>query len=137
MTGEMISSSTEPGQIRKFGLAAFLFFGCLSALGFWRGKQAVGLFFCMLSAVGLGLLLFPGPLSPLYAAWLKVARAAACVITAAVLALAFYLVITPSALIKRIFGGRPLPLGPDNKASTYWVGRSEPAQEKDRYKKRF
>jgi carbamoyltransferase len=49
----------------------------------------------------------------------------------------FYLVITPAALIKRIFGGRSLPLKPDKNVSTYWVTRPEPAQPKERFQKRF
>jgi hypothetical protein len=35
------------------------------------------------------------------------------VITTIILTLSYYLVITPAALIKRVFGGRPLPLKPD------------------------
>jgi hypothetical protein len=137
MTGEMTSPSTEPGRIRVFGLVAFLFFGCLSALGFWRERQALGLFFGALSAAGLGLLLLPEPLSPLYRAWLRTARVIGAGVTAVVLAVAYYLVITPSGLIKRIFGGRPLPVRPDRSASTYWVPRSEPAQGRERFTKRF
>jgi hypothetical protein len=53
------------------------------------------------------------------------------------LAIAYYVVITPAALLKRLFGGRPLPLSPDPDASTYWVSRDEPAQPKERFYKRF
>ncbi|MBW2283863.1 MAG: hypothetical protein JRF65_04595 [Deltaproteobacteria bacterium] len=133
----MNSSSTEPRQIRRFGLVAFLFFGTLAGLGFWRDKTALACFFSILSSAGFGLLLLPGPLRPVYSGWLKVAHLIGKIITGAVLALAYYLVITPSGLLKRVFGGRPLPLRPDRKAFTYWVQREETAQPKERFTKRF
>jgi hypothetical protein len=59
------------------------------------------------------------------------------VFTGFILTLAYYLVITPSAWIKRVFGGRPLPLTPDKDAETYWVSRTEPAQPRERFLKRY
>jgi hypothetical protein len=72
-----------------------------------------------------------------YSAWLKVGRFVGKIITGAILVLVYYVVMTPAALLKRLFGGRPLPLQPDRKASTYWVARKEPAQPKERFTKRF
>jgi hypothetical protein len=54
-----------------------------------------------------------------------------------ILTIFFYFVMTPAALLKRIFGGRPLPVKPDPDAETYWVTRTEPAQPKERFPKRF
>ena len=51
--------------------------------------------------------------------------------------LAYYLVITPTALLKRVFGGRPLPTRPDRDAASYWVTRPELAQPKERFIKRY
>lgn len=137
MTGGMNLSSTEPRQIRVFGLAAFLFFGVLAGLGFWRDRTLLACFFAILSSAGFGLLLLPGPLRPVYTGWLKVAHFIGKIITAAVLTLAYYLVMTPSGLLKRLFGGRPLPTKPDRQASTYWVDRNEPVQPRERFIKRF
>ena len=47
------------------------------------------------------------------------------------------LLITPVALIKRIFSGRPLPVKPDRDALSYWVARDEPVQPKERFLKRY
>lgn len=133
----MTSSSTNPKDIRKFGLTAFLFFGALCALGFWRGKVLVTYFFGLLSLLGIGFSLLPTTLSPIYNTWLKVAHIIGRIITTLVLALSYYLVITPAALIKRLFGGTPLPVKPDKEASSYWVVRGEPAQPKERFLKRY
>ncbi len=133
----MISSSTDTRQIRKVGLIALLFFGILCALGGWRQKILVTYFFGTLSVIGLGLFLLPAPLRPIYDGWLKVAHLIGRMITTIILTLAYYLVITPSAWIKRVFGGRPLPVRPDKDVSSYWVVRAEPAQPKGRFIKRY
>ena len=133
----MNSFSTDIKDIRKFGIIAFLFFGILCAVGIWRQKPVPMYLFGFLSGLGLGFILIPGILRPVHQAWLKVAHFIGRVITTLMLAIAYYAVITPAALLKRIFGGRPLPLSPDPDASTYWVSREEPAQPKERFYKRF
>ena len=133
----MTSFSTEKKDIRKFGIIAVIFFGCLCMLGIWRQKPVPIYLFGALSVLGLGFILIPAQLKPVYEAWLKIAHFIGTVITTLVLALAYYFVITPMAFIKRLFGGRPLPVAPDKNVSTYWVTREEPAQPKERFIKRY
>ena len=133
----MSLNSTDTNQIRKFGLIALIFFGCLCALGIWSDKPLPAYLFGTLAALGLGFILFPYQLRPVYDAWLKIAHFLGRVFTTLVLALAYYLVITPSAIIKRLFGGNPIPVKPDREASSYWVNRSEPIQPKERFLKRY
>jgi hypothetical protein len=133
----MNSSSTDRKQIRKFGVIAFVFFGCLCALGLWRQKPIATYLFGFLSLLGIGFVLLPSLLKPVYDAWLKIAHLIGRIVNMVILTLAYYLVITPSALIKRVFGGRPLPIRPDRALASYWVQRPEPAQPKERFIKRF
>jgi len=130
-------NSTDTKTIRKFGLIALIFFGCLSALGLWREKSLPFYLFGLLSTLGLGFILIPNPLKPVYIGWLKTAHFLGRVVTTMILTLAYYLVITPSALLKRIFGGVPLPVKPDKKSTSYWVTRAEPSQPKEQYIKRY
>jgi hypothetical protein len=130
-------NSTDIKQIRKFGLIAFLFFGCLFAVGIWVEKTLPIYLFGSLSALGLGFILFPNQLRPVFFSWLKIAHYIGKFITTLVLSLAYYFVITPAALIKRIFGGTPLPIKPDRNVSSYWVTRKEAAQSKEQFSKRF
>jgi len=124
-------------EIRKFGGIAFLFFGLLCALAIWRQKVLLSCFFGSLSFLGFGFIVFPGPLKPVYDLWLKIAHFMGTMITKIMLTLVYYLVITPFAIIKRLFWGSPIPLKPDKNKSTYWVSRSEAAQPKERFLKRF
>ena len=130
-------SSTDIKEIRKFGIVAFFFFGFMAAMGLWRQTTGFGLFFGFLSLTGMGFILLPVHFRPVYQAWLKVAHFFNRVITLLVLTLAYYLVITPFALIKRVLGGHPLPMKPDPNATSYWVSRSEPVQPKERFAKRY
>jgi len=130
-------NSTDTKQIRQFGLIALIFFGCLCALGVWLKKPLPTYLFGTLSALGLGFILFAYQLRPVFVTWLKIAHFLGKVVTTLILTLAYYLVITPAALIKRIFGGRPLPVKPDKNVSSYWVTRKEAAQSKEQFSKRF
>jgi hypothetical protein len=87
--------------------------------------------------LGFSFIVAPSRLRPIYGTWLRIAHFLGRVVTTVILTLAYYLVITPAALIKRLFGGSPIPIRPDNKSPSYWVARNEPAQPKDRFLKRF
>ena len=62
----MSLNSTDIREIRKFGTIALVFFGGLTALAFWKQKLVLMLVFGILSSLGLGFLLLPHPLSPVY-----------------------------------------------------------------------
>ena len=131
------NTDTAKKEIRKFGVIAWVFFGCLCGLGIWRNKPVPIYLFGFLSLIGLGFILLPIQLKPVYDLWLKSAHLIGKAVTVVMLTLAYYFVITPTALIKRLFGGPPLPLKPDKNASTYWVTRTEPAQPRERFIKRY
>jgi uncharacterized membrane protein len=133
----MNSSLTNPREIRRFGVIGCLFFGTLLAAAVWRDKTLLTCFFGLLALLSIGFILMPGQLKPLYLFWLKIAHFMGSKITILILTLLFYFVITPAALLKRIFGGNPLPVKPDPDAQTYWLTRPEPAQPKERFPKRF
>jgi hypothetical protein len=130
-------NSTDVKSIRWFGAIAFVFFGSLSALGLWAEKPIPSYLFGTLCVLGLGFILLPGPLKPLYHRWLKVSHFLGKAMTTMMLTLAYFIIITPAALLKRVFGGRPLPLKPDKNISSYWVTRKEPAQPREQFLKRF
>lgn len=133
----MNSNLTEKKQIRKFGYIAFIFFGILCALGIWKDKLLPTYLFGFLSVLGLGFIVAPIHLRPAFNVWQRFAHLINRVITNIVLILVYYLVITPSGLIKRLFGSKPLPTKPDKNISSYWVTRPESAQTSERFFKRY
>ena len=130
-------NSTESRQIRRFGLIAFLVFGSLCTLGVFIQKTLPTYLFGCLSILGLCFILLPNHLQPGYAAWIGISHFIGRMVTTLMLSLAYYLAITPTALIKRVFGGPPLPVKPDKHLSSYWVTRNEPAQPRERFLKRY
>ena len=90
-----------------------------------------------LAVLGLGFILMPARLRPVHSLWLQAAHTVGRVVTGLILVVAYYLVITPTAWLKRLLGGRPLPIRPDPNAATYWVEREEPVQPPERFLKRF
>jgi hypothetical protein len=133
----MNSNLTKCREIRKFGIIGTIFFVILFSVAIWRDKTLVAYFFGALTVLSFGFILMPIKLKPIYVAWLKIAQFIGSKITILILTVLFFLVITPTALLKRVFGGRPLPLKPDSKAETYWITRLEPAQPRERFLKRF
>ena len=130
-------SSTDLREARKFGAVALGFFALLSALAFWRQREVLGGFFGSLSLIGMGILVLPKRLWPVYRGWLEVGHFMGKTTNILFLTLAYFLVITPSGLLKRVFGGRPIPMKPDKKDTTYWIQRSEPVQPRERFVKRY
>ena len=130
-------NSTDTKDIRKFGLIALVFFGCLAIIAAFTGKIVVLCVFGSLTILGCGFSLFPQRLSPIYFVWTKIAGIIGKIITYLILAIIYYIVMAPSALLKRIFGGAPIQIKPDKNVSSYWVTRSESAQPRERFFKRF
>jgi hypothetical protein len=117
---------TEAGGDRAFGCtvgAILMVIGTAKALAAGTISLAA---YLILSAGALLLLLgifAPSRLSALNSVWSKVGTAIAKVVNPIVLALLFFLVVTPMAFLIRMVGKRPLRLAPDRTAATYWIKR--------------
>jgi large-conductance mechanosensitive channel len=88
---------------------------------------ALPLVACLIFAAGALLLLLgivaPSRLSALNRLWLKVGAVISRVVNPIVLAVLFFIVVTPMAFLMRMVGKRPLHLAPDRSAATYWIKR--------------
>jgi len=93
--------------------------------------------FGIIAIFGLLCLVMPGPMTPLYRGWMFIGRTVVKVLSAVMLALAFYLLFTPYALLMRLFRGRSLPSRPDRDVDSYWLTRPVPAQPKEQFFKRY
>ena len=133
----MTSSSTSTTEPRRFGIVAFIFFGCICALGLYTGRAIPTYLFGFLSIVGLSFILFPSQLRPIYGAWLKTAYLLGRTVTVVVLTLVYYLVITPAGFIKWLLSGTPVQVKFNKDAPSYWVVRTESIQPKERFIKRY
>jgi len=117
-----IPARLTPSEGRKFGLmvgGAFLVAGALM----WRRGHLTGAAISGVlgAALVIGGLAVPVRLGPVYRAWMGLALAISKVTTPIVMAVLWYLVLTPAGFLVRRFGHRPLvaPRG----AATYWHSR--------------
>ena len=121
---------TEAGSDRAFGCTVGSMLMLIGATKTFVAG-AISSVVCLIFALGALLLLVgifvPSRLSTLSWLWLKVGTAIAKVVNPIILALLFFLVVTPMALFMRIVGKRPLRLAADRTAATYWIEREPPS----------
>ena len=115
-------------------------FGCtvgaiLMAIGAAKAfaAGAIPIFSYVSFAAGAVLLLLgvvaPSRLSILNRTWSKIGGVIARAVNPIVLAILFFIVVTPMAFVMRIAGKRPLRLAPDRTGDSYWI-RCEPPQNR-------
>jgi hypothetical protein len=112
-----------PREGRKFALTLAVAFGMLGGVGWWReSPRATLVFGAVAGAFVLGGLLVPGKLGPVYRAWMGFAHALSRITTPIFMAVVYFLVITPIAVMRRALGGNPLRV---DRGATGWVDRQK------------
>ena len=130
---ESIKSSSD----RSFGFVFAAVFAVISLAPLVFGDTFY-LWPLGLSAVFLALSLArPKTLAPLNWLWTKFGLLLHRLSSPLVMALLFYLVVTPTGLCMRAFGKRPLNIGFDHEASSYWFERKPPGPAPETMKQQF
>jgi hypothetical protein len=107
---------------RKFGLTVGTAFLALAALVAWRGHVTVATALGMLGAVlFLAGLLIPQRLGLAQRGWMALALAISKLTTPILMGVVYYLVLTPTGILRRTLGGKPLA---PPAAGTLWFTRS-------------
>lgn len=126
-----INWNPDAKELRKFGVAMLVGFTLISGFLFWR-DHPTGATFCVVFgfiAGGLGLTGTRAAL-PVYLGWMGVAFVSGNVVSRVLIALLFYLLITPMGLGMRLIGRDKLGLGPGDSPS-YWVDAAPSDDERD------
>ena len=109
-------------ELRKFGLVMTIAFSAIGGIALWR-DHAWGIYPVWIGgAFLLPTLVAPGILGPIERGWLAVGERIGRVVTTLILLLAYYLVVTPFGLMKRVTTGDTLGLRPDPGSDSYWAG---------------
>lgn len=128
---------SEGSSDRSFGLVFFAFFLIVAVLPLIHGN-AVRLWAIGLSMTfGIFALIFPHVLAPLNRRWTKFGLFLHAVVSPIVLGILFFFVVTPTALLMRLFGKDTLQLRLDKGAMTYWISRKPPGPEPESLKNQF
>ena len=123
----MIEIKRKPSdrEMRWFGLIPLLFFGLIGALVF-LGAQTLTLPSILWSIGGILCILYYGVQAfrlPLYIGWMKAVSPIGWTISHLLLAMVYYLMITPMGLVMRLFRRDSMRRNFEPEAETYWIKR--------------
>ena len=110
---------------RSFGL---LFFIVFLVIGLWplSKGESVHIYLILISIIFFALGLINSKiLSPLNKTWIKFGEVLGIVIAPIIMAIVYFVVLTPISLIVRIFGKDLLGLKFSKKQDTYWIKRKK------------
>ena len=110
---------------KSFGL---LFFVVLLIIGLWplKNGESLNFYFIIASVVFLILGLVNSKLlSPLNKSWIKLGEILGIIIAPIVMALVYFVILTPISIIVRVFGKDLLGLKFLKEKETYWIKRKK------------
>lgn len=112
-----------PHDLRWFGAIVLVFFSVLAAVA--RFKLQAPAVAAALLGVGVVLAVlyyWVKPLRvPLYLAWMRIFFPLGWIVSHTIVAVIYYLVVTPIGLLMRLFGRDPMQRRWDRGAATYWA----------------
>jgi hypothetical protein len=123
------SHPVKLGSDRGFGLVFTVVFVIVGGIAMWRESSLALTWFGASAAVFGVSLAAPRLLRPLNRVWHQIGLALGRVTTPVVLALLFFLVVTPTGLVARMLGKDRLGLKPDPAADSYWIHRNPPGPD--------
>jgi Zn-dependent protease with chaperone function len=122
---EIKKIKSGPKELKEFGVTFGIFFLLLAGLIFWM-KQRLDIVLPALSAVFFALaFLRPGWLKPFQKIWMGLALVIGWCVSHVILALLFFLAVTPIALVLRMRGKRFMETKIDRSAASYWHPREK------------
>jgi hypothetical protein len=124
-------------DLRKFGVTMGVAVAALGGLFLWRGRGEPLAFFLVAAGFLVFALALPAALRPVQRAWMAFAVVLGWMMTRVILAVVFYVGVTPIALIARLVGKRFLELGFEPERRSYWERRPAPDRGRERYLNQF
>jgi len=129
----------DPVTLRKF---AVVMAGALTVVGaviFFKDAQpewAYGFWGAAIGFLGVGLA-WPRVLRPVHFLWMALASVLGWWVSRVILALLFYLVMTPIGLLLRMAGRDLLDQKLDRQAASYWIRRQTGPNRREHYERLF
>ena len=136
---EIKALDTSSKEIRKFGLViaialgvigsfVYVKFGNFDVVGWLWG---IGLLFLILGFI------LPSVLRPIYKIWMLLAFFIGGIVSRVILTVLFYVVLTPTGLVLRLFGKDVLDQRFEKDRESYWIKKDLSGHTKDQYRKMY
>ncbi|MBI1398047.1 MAG: hypothetical protein GC151_18895 [Betaproteobacteria bacterium] len=121
----------EGSSNRSFGLVFAVVFTLVAVLPLVHGGSMRLWSFGVAAVFAILAVTVPDVLAPLNRLWTRLGLLMHAVVNPVVLGLMFFVVITPTGLVMRMFGKDPLRLRRDPDAASYWIERTPPGPKPD------
>ena len=110
---------------RSFGLLFFVFFLVISFWLFTKNSE-INLYLISIALIFLVLgLLNSKILSPLNKAWIKLGEILGRIVAPVVMAIVYFIILTPISLLVRLFGKDLIGMKFSNDINSYWIKRKK------------
>lgn len=130
---ETVKNSSE----RSFGIVFAAFFAILAALSWYSGGHRWPYYVAAGAAFLAVALTVPHILAPLNKVWAKFGLLLHMIISPLILALLFYIFITPIGFLMRLTGKDPMRRRFEPAAKSYWIDRDPPGPKPETFKNQF
>ncbi|GAB6268699.1 hypothetical protein DS62_03280 [Smithella sp. SC_K08D17] len=121
----------------KFGITMGII---LSIIGFyllWEKNNNYNYILFLAAAFFITGLILPSILRPVYKVWMAIAVVMNFIMTRVIMAVIFYLIVTPIGLIASLTGKKFLDMKIDKNAKSYWIVREKTSKLKSDYERQF
>ena len=122
---------------KKFGITMGII---LSIIGFyllWKKNNNYNYILFLAAAFFITGLILPSILRPIYKVWMALAVVMNFIMTRVIMAVIFYLIVTPIGLIASLTGKKFLDVKIDKSAKSYWIVREKTSKLKSDYERQF
>jgi len=112
-------------QLRQFALMFLVFFGALGTVLYFKGRPLIVSEILWNAAwiVGLMGLLFPPLVRPVWVAMMAVTLPIGFVVSSVLMAVIYFVVLTPVGVVMRLLGYDPMRAGRAPENGSYWIER--------------
>jgi saxitoxin biosynthesis operon SxtJ-like protein len=125
------------GDLKWFGLLMGAFFGLMGTMSWMRTHHKAAItFWCIGAGLMLAYYLVRSIQRPVFDLWMGISYPIGWVMSAIMMAVIFFLVLTPVGLVMRLLGRDPMCRAFDRAAESYWEPHN-PEGDSRRYFQQF
>jgi len=135
---EMTKDKSSKSELRKFGVIMTIFLALFGGLFLWRGKSYYWCFFVLSTSFLFFGLALPAALRPVHKFWMTISMVMGWFMSRLILTILFCLVLTPTALLLRMFGKDMLNINfKKNSSESHWIPRKARDSQSRDYERQF
>jgi len=132
MIEEIKNINLDKKEVKKFGFLIGSVLIVISIFMIWKEISYYQILLIMSAAFILSAVIIPKILKPIYKIWMTFAIILGWIMTRVILTILFYLIVTPTGIIGRLFGKQFLDLSWKKSTVSFWNKRSESVNEMEK-----